>query len=71
MILDIFVILRKICIRFIRTSILIRILYKITNKMSMIMIILKKNQLFLTDKMIYIIYIKKLHNFLNQISISK
>ena len=62
-----FVFLRRIGIRSIGTFILTRILSEATNKTPMIMTILKENQFFLTNKMIYIMCIRKLHNFPKQI----
>lgn len=35
------------------------------------MIIIKSNQFFLTNKIINIMYMKKLHNFLKQVSIDR
>ena len=60
----VFIFIRKIGIRSIKISILIRILSRVINKISMIVTIIKGNHIFLTDMIIYIIYIKKLHNFL-------
>ena len=59
----VFMFLKKISIRFIRTSTLMRISNKLINKTPIIVTILKKNRFFLTNKIIYIIYIKKLYNF--------
>lgn len=56
--------LKKIGIRSIRIIILIRILNKAINKKPIIIIMFKRNQFFLINKMIYIIYIRNLHNFL-------
>ena len=67
----VFVFLRKIGIRSIKTVIPTIIPTKIINKMLMMVIIFKENRFFLTDKIIYIIYINKLYNFPKQISIDK
>lgn len=58
-ILSTFVILGRIGIGSIRTSIPTVILNKTTNKRLMIMTILKGNCYFLTDKMIYIMRTRK------------
>lgn len=66
-----FVFLRIIDIRFIRIFIPTRILNEAINKTSIIVTIIKKNWFFLTNKMIYIICISKLHNFSKQIDIDR
>lgn len=66
-----FIFLRKIDIRFIKTFIPIRTLSKAKNETLIMAIMIARNRFFLTDNIIYIMYIKKLHNFLKQINIDK